>query len=72
MNTLTLTDTLTAATTLTFFVADYALFKMWYRDIEGFDAFDAAKWAQRTERACHGDRTALSQLEDAGFSLQIL
>ena len=71
MNTLTLTDTLTTATTLTFLVADYTLFKAWYRDIQGFDAFDAAKWAQRTERACHGDRTALSQLEDAGFSLQI-
>lgn len=72
MSTLTLTDTLTAATTLTFFVADYALFKAWYRDIQGFDAYDAAKWAQRTERACHGDRLALNQLEDAGFSLQIL
>ena len=69
--TLTLTDTLTAATTLTFSVADYALFKAWYRNIKGFDAYDAAKWAQRTERACHGDRTALSQLEDAGFNLQI-
>lgn len=72
MPTLTLTDTLTTATTLTFFVADYALFKTWYRDIKGFNAFDAAKWAQRTERACHGDRTALSQLEDAGFNLQVL
>jgi hypothetical protein len=71
MNTLTLTDTLTAATALTFSVADYALFKAWYRDIQGFDAYDTAKWAQRTERACHGDRTALSQLEDAGFSLQV-
>ena len=71
MSTLTLTDSLTAATTLTFFVADYALFKAWYRDIKGFDAFDAAKWAQRTESACHGDRTALTQLEDAGFNLQV-
>lgn len=66
-----LTDTLTAATTLTFFVADYALFKAWYRDIQGFNAYDAAKWAQRTERACHGDRTALSQLDAAGFALTI-
>ena len=72
MSTLTLTDTLTTATTLTFFVADYELFKAWYRDIKGFDAFDAAKWAQRTERACHGDRTALTQLTNAGFSLQVL
>lgn len=71
MNTITLTDTLTGATTLSFFVADYALFKAWYLDIKGFDAYDAAKWAQRTERACHGDRTALTQLENAGFSLQI-
>lgn len=72
MSTLTLTDSLTAATTLTFFVADYVLFKAWYLDIKGFDAFDAAKWAQRTERACHGDRTALTQLTNAGFNLQIL
>lgn len=72
MSTLTLTDSLTAATTLTFFVADYALFKAWYRDIKGFDAYDAAKWAQRTERACHGDRTALTQLTNAGFNLQVL
>ncbi len=67
----TLTDTLTAATTLTFSVADYALFKAWYRDIQGFDAYDAAKWAQRTERACHGDRQALTQLDAAGFSLRV-
>lgn len=68
---MTLTDTLTAATTLTFTVADYALFKAWYRDIQGFDAYDAAKWAQRTERACHGDRTALTQLDNAGFNLAV-
>ena len=68
---ITLTDTLTTATTLTFFVADYELFKAWYRDIKGFDAYDTAKWAQRTERACHGDRVALSQLEDAGFALTV-
>ena len=71
MNTLNLTDTLTSATTLTFTVADYALFKAWYRDIKGFDAYDAAKWAQRTMRGLNGDRTALSQLEDAGFALTI-
>lgn len=68
---LLLTDTLTTATTLTFLVADYALFKEWFALVPGFDAYDAAKWAQRTERAIHGDRTALSQLEDAGFSLTV-
>lgn len=46
--------------------------KPWFAATPGFNAFDAAKWTQRLERACHGDRTALSQLEDAGFSLQIL
>ena len=66
-----LTDTLTTAMTLTFSVADYNSFKEWFALIPGFNAYDAAKWAQRTERACHGDRTALTQLEDAGFSLQI-
>ena len=71
MSTLTLSDSFTAATTLTFFVADYTLFKAWFRDIQGFDAFDAAKWAQRTERACHGDRTALTQLANAGFDLRV-
>ena len=71
MKTLNLTDTLTAATTLTFTVADYALFKAWYRDIQGFDAYDAAKWAQRTMRGLNGDRTALSQLDAAGFALTV-
>ena len=71
MSTLTLTDTLTAATSLTFFVADYALFKAWYRDIKGFDAYDAAKWAQRTMRGLNGDRTALTQLEAAGFTITV-
>lgn len=68
---MTLTDTLTAATTLTFVFADYELFKEWFRNIQGFDAYDAAKWAQRTERALHGDRTALTQLANAGFSLKV-
>lgn len=72
MHTLTLTDSLTAATTLTFFVADYVLFTAWFRDIQGFNAYDAAKWAQRAKRACHGDRLALNQLADAGFNLQVL
>ena len=46
--------------------------KPWFAATPGFDAYDAAKWTQRLERAIHGDRTALSQLEDAGFSLQVL
>ena len=45
--------------------------KPWFATTPGFDAYDAAKWAQRLERAIHGDRTALSQLEDAGFALTV-
>lgn len=71
IHTLTLSDTCTAATTLTFFVADYALFKAWFRDIQGFTAYDAAKWAQRAEAACHGDHEALTQLDKAGFALTV-
>lgn len=66
-----LTDTLTAAKPLALPVADYERLKAWYRDIQGFDAYDAAKWAQRTERALHGDRQALTQLDAAGFSLTV-
>lgn len=46
--------------------------KRWFAATPGFDAYDTAKWTQRLERAIHGDRVALSQLENAGFSLQIL
>lgn len=45
--------------------------KPWFATTPGFDAYDAAKWTQRLERAIHGDRTALTQLENAGFSLTI-
>ena len=45
--------------------------KAWFAATPGFDAYDAAKWAQRLERAIHGDRTALTQLEDAGFALTV-
>lgn len=45
--------------------------KPWFAATPGFDAYDAAKWTQRLERAIHGDRVALTQLEDAGFSLTI-
>lgn len=46
--------------------------KPWFAATPGFDAYDAAKWTQRLERAIHGDRTALSQLEDAGFDLRVM
>lgn len=46
--------------------------KRWFAGTPGFDAYDAAKWAQRLERAIHGDRVALSQLEAAGFDLRVL
>lgn len=46
--------------------------KPWFADTPGFDAYDTAKWAQRLERAIHGDRVALSQLEAAGFDLRVL
>lgn len=45
--------------------------KAWFAATPGFDAYDAAKWAQRLERAIHGDRVALNQLNDAGFALTI-
>lgn len=45
--------------------------KPWFAATPGFDAYDAAKWTQRLERAIHGDRVALTQLEDAGFALTI-
>lgn len=69
---LNISDTLTASPrTLTLFVADLAALKAWFTLTPGFDAYDAAKWSQRAERACHGDRTALSQLDKAGFALTV-
>lgn len=44
----------------------------WFASTPGFTAYDAAKWTQRAERAVHGDRTALRQLANAGFTLTIL
>lgn len=46
--------------------------KPWFAATPGFDAYDAAKWAQRLERAIHGDRVALTQLTNAGFDLRVL
>ena len=45
--------------------------KSWFAATPGFDAYDAAKWAQRFERAIHGDRVALTQLDAAGFALTV-
>ena len=68
---LTLTDTLTHLPTLAIILPWYEALKQYFAHVPGFNAYDAAKWAQRTERACHGDRTALTQLEDAGFALTV-
>lgn len=45
--------------------------KQWFAATPGFDSYDAAKWAQRLERGIHGDRTALTQLANAGFDLTV-
>lgn len=50
---------------------DYGCLKHFFSHVPGFNAYDAAKWAQRAERACHGDRVALAQLDAAGFSLMV-
>lgn len=70
---LTISDTLTSSPrTSPLLVADYAALKGWFALTPGFTAYDAAKWTQRAERACHGDRQALAQLDAAGFALMIL
>lgn len=71
---LLLTDTAVPTHLPTVILADcmQACAKPWFATTPGFDAYDAAKWTQRLERAIHGDRVALSQLENAGFSLQVL
>lgn len=66
-----LTDEYTRVPTLTRIAGDYDRYKEWFALVPGFNAYDAAKWAQRTMRGLNGDRTALSQLEDAGFSLTV-
>lgn len=50
---------------------DYECLKYFFAHVPGFNAYDAAKWAQITERACHGDRQALARLDAAGFSLMV-
>lgn len=50
---------------------DYGCLKHFFSHVPGFNAYDAAKWAQITERAVHGDRTALGLLDAAGFTLMV-
>lgn len=50
---------------------DYGCLKHFFAHVPGFTAYDAAKWAQITERAAHGDRQALARLDAAGFSLMV-
>lgn len=71
MHLITLTDTCTRMPKLTRMNGDYNRFKEWFALVPGFNAYDAAKWAQRTMRALHGDRTALTQLDNAGFTLTV-
>jgi hypothetical protein len=68
---ITLTDTCTRMPQLTRTTGDYDSFKEWFALVPGFNAYDAAKWAQRVCRGLNGDRQALSQLEDAGFALTV-
>lgn len=66
-----LTDEYTHVPTLTHIASDYDLYKEWFARVPGFNAYDAAKWAQRVCRGLHGDRQALTQLENAGFVLTV-
>ena len=50
---------------------DYECLKHFFAHVPGFNAYDAAKWAQITERACYGDRAALARLDAAGFTLMV-
>lgn len=71
---LLLTDTAVTTHPATVIIHDAlaVVAKPWFAATPGFDAYDAAKWTQRLERAIHGDRVALTQLEDAGFALAVL
>lgn len=66
-----LTDEYTRVPTLTRIAGDYDRYKEWFALVPGFNAYDAAKWAQRVMRALHGDRQALTQLANAGFTLTV-
>lgn len=50
---------------------DYECLKHYFAHVPGFNAYDAAKWAQITKAACHGDRQALARLDAAGFALMV-
>lgn len=71
---LLLTDTAVAAHLPTVVIPDCVevCVRPWFASTPGFTAYDAAKWTQRTERAVHGDREALAQLDRAGFALTVL
>ena len=66
-----LTDEYTRVPTLTRTTGDYNRYKEWFNLVPGFNTYDAAKWAQRVMRGLNGDRTALTQLENAGFNLTV-
>ena len=70
---LLLTDTAVTTHLPTVIPADatQAYAKPWFAATPGFDAYDAAKWTQRLERAIHGDRMALTQLDAAGFAITV-
>ena len=68
---ITLTDEYTRMPQLTRIAGDYDRYKEWFAHVPGFNAYDAAKWAQRVMRGLNGDRTALTQLENAGFTLTV-
>lgn len=71
---LLLTDTTVAAHLPTVVIPDCVevCVRPWFASTPGFTAYDAAKWTQRAERAVHGDREALAQLDRAGFALTVL
>jgi hypothetical protein len=71
---LLLTDTAVASHLPTVVIPDCVevCVRPWFSATLGFNSYDAAKWTQRVMRGIHGDRKALKQLEDAGFSLTIL
>lgn len=71
---LLLTDTAVASHLPTVVIPDCVevCARPWFAATPGFDAYDAAKWAQRLVRAVHGDRQALKQLDRAGFALTVL
>lgn len=50
---------------------DYSCLKYFFSHVPGFHSYDAARWAQITERAVHGDRQALARLDAAGFALMV-